>query len=79
MHVTVTPATSTLPLQVNVRLSRSEICSIAAAEVMSLKMEPGVNVELMHRLRYVPSAIAALSSAGSVVGEEVMQRISPVL
>ena len=52
---------------------------MAAAEVMSLKMEPGVNEELIQRLMYVPSASAALSSAGSVVGEEVMHRISPVL
>jgi hypothetical protein len=49
-QVTVTPATSTLPLQVKVRVFRSLMFSIAAAAVTSLKIEPGVNFAFRQRL-----------------------------
>ena len=52
--------------------------SIAAAEVMSLKMEPGVNEPLMQRLMYAPSGTSP-SLLGSMLGPETMHRISPVL
>ena len=78
MHLTVTPATSTLPAHVKRRLSMSLMFSIAAAEVMSLKMEPGVNEPLMQRLMYAPSGTLP-SLLGSMLGPETMHRISPVL
>ena len=78
VHLTVTPATSTLPAQEKRRLSMSLMFSIAAAEVMSLKMEPGVNEPLMQRLMYAPSGTSP-SLLGSMLGPEAMHRISPVL
>ena len=49
-QVIVVPATSMLPLQVNVRELRSGMFSIAAAPVTSLKIEPGVNFAFRQRL-----------------------------
>ena len=78
VHLTLTPLTSILPAHVKRRLSMSLMFSIAAAEVMSLKMEPGVNEPLMQRLMYAPSGTSP-SLLGSMLGPETMHRISPVL
>ena len=47
----VSPPTSTLPSQVQVRAKRSGISSMAAESVMVLKTEPGVKVEERKRFR----------------------------
>ena len=77
--MTVTPLTSMLPLQVNVRWNRLSMFSIAAESVTSLNIEPGVKLELMQRLIYTPSGRVEGGLEGSMDGEETMQSSSPVL
>ena len=57
----------------------SGMFSMAAAAVMSLNTEPGVNDAERQRFIYAPSGGFELSARGSMDGEDTMHRSSPFL
>ena len=74
----MTPATSASPSQKKVLCQIVVRVSIAAAAVISLKIDPGTNAADISRLIYTPSSTLGSGSVGSMAGDDTMHSSSPV-
>ena len=78
LKVKGTPAILYSSSQYQLRLSKFGMFSIAAAAVMSLKIEPGVKPAERQRLMKAPSLGSVVPSMGSTEGVDTMPKSSPV-